>query len=97
MHLRAGSSTSTARPPPKMLAKSIARHESRYTGLDHISPPSVVKADYKLYDKSKAVTDYKEYPERTHYTLGQDGWEEVADFAIDWAANQASRRAKLSA
>jgi len=66
-------------------------------GLDHISPPSVVKANHKLYGKSKAVTDYKEYPERTHYTLGQDGWEQVADFAIDWAADQASGRAKLSA
>jgi len=66
-------------------------------GLDHISPPSVVKANHKLYGKSKAVTDYKEYPERTHYTLGQDGWEEVADFAIDWAADQAAGRAKLSA
>ena len=66
-------------------------------GLDHISPPSVVKANHKLYGRSRAVTDYKEYPERTHYTLGQDGWEEVADFAIDWAADQASGRAKLSA
>jgi hypothetical protein len=26
-------------------------------------------------------------PERSHYTLGQEGWEEVADFALDWALN----------
>jgi hypothetical protein len=25
---------------------------------------------------------------RSHYTLGQDGWEEVADHALDWATSQ---------
>jgi len=44
-----------------------------------------VEANFKLYRKSKAVTEYKEFPERTHYTLGQDGWEGVADFALEWA------------
>jgi alpha-beta hydrolase superfamily lysophospholipase len=57
-------------------------------GQDHISPPSVVKANYELYRKSAALTEYKEYPERTHYTLGQDGWEEVADYAPSWAASE---------
>ncbi len=32
----------------------------------------------KLYHKSAAVTHYKNFPGRTHNTLGQDGWEEVA-------------------
>ena len=54
-------------------------------GKDHVSPASVVEANFKLYRKSKAVTEYKEFPERTHYTLGQQGWEEVADYALDWA------------
>lgn len=54
-------------------------------GQDHISPPSVVRATFNLYHKSRAVTDYKEYPDRTHYVLGQDGWESVADFSLDWA------------
>jgi pimeloyl-ACP methyl ester carboxylesterase len=59
-------------------------------GRDHISPPSVVAANYNLYKKSKAITDYKDYPERTHYTLGQDGWEDVADYALDWALSHTS-------
>jgi len=54
-------------------------------GKDHISPPSVVKANYHLYEKSHALTEYQEFPERTHYTLGQAGWEEVADSALSWA------------
>ena len=39
------------------------------------------RANYNLYKKSKAVTEYKEYPDRSHYTVGQPGWEEVA---ADW-------------
>jgi len=59
-------------------------------GKDHISPPSVVEANTKLYAKSKAITEYKEFPERSHYTLGQAGWEEVADYALDWAVRHAA-------
>lgn len=54
-------------------------------GKDHVSPPSVVKADYKLYSRSAAVTEYKEYPDRTHFTLAQDGWQDVADDVLAWA------------
>jgi alpha-beta hydrolase superfamily lysophospholipase len=59
-------------------------------GHDHISPPSVVRANFNLYRKARAVTDYKEYPERTHYTLGEAGWEQVADFSLDWAVRHAT-------
>ena len=27
----------------------------------------------------EALTDYKKFPDRAHYTVGQDGWDEVAD------------------
>jgi len=59
-------------------------------GKDHVSPASVVEANYKLYRKASAVTEYKEFPERTHYTLGQAGWEEVADYALEWALKNSS-------
>jgi pimeloyl-ACP methyl ester carboxylesterase len=60
-------------------------------GNDHVSPESVVEANFKLYDKSKAVTEYKNFAERTHYTLGQDGWEQVADYALAWAESKAGK------
>jgi len=68
-------------------------------GQDHVSPSSVVEANFKLYRKSEALTEYKEFPERTHFTLGQDGWEEVADYALNWALEHASTdlRSKLTA
>jgi pimeloyl-ACP methyl ester carboxylesterase len=56
---------------------------------DHISPPSVVEANVKLYRKTSAVTDYKEYAGRTHYLCGQDGWQEIADHALEWATSHA--------
>jgi pimeloyl-ACP methyl ester carboxylesterase len=59
-------------------------------GKDHVSPASVVKANFELYRNPLVLTEYKEYPERTHYTLGQDGWEDVADAALDWAMSNAS-------
>ena len=54
-------------------------------GKDHISPASVVEANFRLYRQSSATTDYKVFPDRTHYILGQAGWQEVADYALDWA------------
>jgi pimeloyl-ACP methyl ester carboxylesterase len=54
-------------------------------GSDHVAPASLNRANYNLYRKSNAVTDYREFPGRSHYTLGQDGWEDVADYALDWA------------
>jgi alpha-beta hydrolase superfamily lysophospholipase len=65
-------------------------------GRDHVSPPGVVTANYNLYKKSKAITDYKEYPDRTHYVLGQDGWEDVADFALDWAVSHTTPGAAVA-
>jgi pimeloyl-ACP methyl ester carboxylesterase len=59
-------------------------------GQDHIVPASVTEANFRLYRHSKAITDFKEYPERSHYTLGQEGWEEVADYALDWAVENAA-------
>lgn len=62
-------------------------------GKDHVSPASLTKDNYEHYRTTKAITDYKEFPDRSHYTLGQEGWEEVADYALDWAtANAASAR-----
>jgi pimeloyl-ACP methyl ester carboxylesterase len=50
---------------------------------DHVVPASVNRKNAKRY--SSGVVDLKEFPGRTHYTVGQDGWEEVADYALGWA------------
>ena len=65
-------------------------------GQDHIAPASVTEANFKLYRKSAAVTELKEFPERPHFTVGAPGWEEVADYALSWAVSHgASNHAQL--
>ena len=58
-------------------------------GADHVSPESLTESNFKHYRKSGAVTEFKPFPGRSHFTLGQEGWEEVADYALDWAAEHA--------
>jgi pimeloyl-ACP methyl ester carboxylesterase len=55
-------------------------------GKDHTVPASVNRANLRKYvNNSTAITEYREFPDRTHYTVGQPGWEKVADFALQWA------------
>jgi alpha-beta hydrolase superfamily lysophospholipase len=58
-------------------------------GSDHIIPTATSMAAFKLQSKSRAKTELKEYPERSHYIVGEPGWEEVADDALDWAEQNA--------
>ena len=62
-------------------------------GDDNFMPPAVNESNAKHYRHTKATTDLKEFPGRSHYTLGQDGWEEVADYALEWAVENAKRPA----
>lgn len=51
---------------------------------DNIIPPSLNKANYEKYRQSSSVTDFKEFAGRTHFIIGQTGWEEVADYVLTW-------------
>jgi alpha-beta hydrolase superfamily lysophospholipase len=62
-------------------------------GSDHIVPASTDRSMAEHYaGRSQAVTAYKEFPGRTHFTIGHGGWEEVADYALDWAVANAFQR-----
>ena len=59
-------------------------------GSDHVVPAAVDRQASKRFEqKSDALTEYKEFPDRSHFTVGQAGWEEVADYALDWAREHA--------
>ncbi len=53
-------------------------------GEDHTVPRSITKSTLKLYRKSPAVTDYKEFPDRGHSLALDGGWQEVADTVLTW-------------
>lgn len=59
-------------------------------GKDHTMPPAVQRSNAKHYEKSPALTDLYEFPDRDHWTCGAPGWESVADYALDWAIAHAS-------
>ncbi|MCA8256807.1 alpha/beta hydrolase [Burkholderia sp. AU31624] len=55
-------------------------------GNDNILPPAVQRENFERNAKgSQAISAYKLFDGRSHYTCGEKGWEEVADFALDWA------------
>lgn len=62
------------------------------SGKDQIFPATATKASFQRYRQSAAVTAYKEFPQRSHYTIGEPGWEHVADYALRWAMEQAVTR-----
>jgi alpha-beta hydrolase superfamily lysophospholipase len=61
---------------------------------DHTVPASLSRAAAKLMAKSKAVVDYKEFQGRPHFTAGAPGWEEVADYALEWAEKHSTTAAR---
>jgi pimeloyl-ACP methyl ester carboxylesterase len=58
-------------------------------GADHIMPPSVNKSNAHHYQAPGTITDYHEFPGRSHWTCAEPGWEQVADHALDWALRHA--------
>jgi pimeloyl-ACP methyl ester carboxylesterase len=59
-------------------------------GADHVIPASVVRHMAQKYARSKAITALREYPGRSHFTMIQEGWEDLADYALSWATELAS-------
>ncbi len=58
-------------------------------GADHVVPAVVDKSAADHYAKSKAITEYREFPGRSHWTIAEPGWEEIADYALQWAVENA--------
>jgi pimeloyl-ACP methyl ester carboxylesterase len=52
---------------------------------DVIMPAALNRKNFRKYQASSAVTDYKEFPGRSHYIIAEKGWEEVAGYALNWA------------
>jgi alpha-beta hydrolase superfamily lysophospholipase len=52
--------------------------------MDHLMPPAVQRSNANHY-KSRTITEVKEFEGRSHLLPSQEGWEEVADYALAWA------------
>jgi pimeloyl-ACP methyl ester carboxylesterase len=58
---------------------------------DHLMPPAVQRSNAKHY-KSNTITEIREFPGRSHLMPAQQGWEEIADYALAWAEEHATHQ-----
>src|SRR5262249_21936910 len=65
-------------------------------GKDRLVPPSAVKANFDSYRESKAETDYKEFPDKSHFIIGEKDWDKVADYVLGWALCRADSASTLA-
>ncbi|MFF9147476.1 alpha/beta hydrolase [Streptomyces sp. NPDC014861] len=52
---------------------------------DHLMPPKIQRSNAKRYKAPGTVTEVVEFPGRSHLMPAQQGWEEIADHALNWA------------
>ncbi|WP_369051811.1 alpha/beta hydrolase [Kineococcus terrestris] len=67
----------TARDRPPLLVHA--------NGADHTVPASLSRAVHAVQSRTGAVTEIHEFPGRPHLSALVDGWEAVADDALEWA------------
>ncbi|SFS65398.1 alpha/beta hydrolase [Paenibacillus sp. BC26] len=60
---------------------------------DRIVPAAMVKKNFQLYDQqSGATTQYVEFPKRSHWIIAEKGFQEVADYIMNWIPVPAQKR-----
>ena len=58
-------------------------------GHDHTVPASITRSTRKLYHKSPAITDLREFNDRGHSLTIDHGWREIADDVLTWLGQRA--------
>ena len=51
---------------------------------DNIIPAHLNNRNFKKYKRNGSILEYKEFPGRNHFVLGQSTWKEDADYILDW-------------
>ena len=52
---------------------------------DNLLPPSIQHSNARHYKSDETVTDMKDFNGFAHFMTAQRGWEDVADYALQWA------------
>jgi pimeloyl-ACP methyl ester carboxylesterase len=53
---------------------------------DRTIPLPMVRSAYRKHSRSPVTTTFQVFPNRSHFLIAEPRWEEIADFALDWAA-----------
>ncbi len=59
---------------------------------DRTSSPSMVRAMFKKHKSAPSLTEFVEFPNRSHWLIAEPGWEEVAEKSVKWAKMNALPR-----
>lgn len=51
---------------------------------DRTVPLPMVVSNYRKHRRSPVTTAYKSFPNRSHWLINEPGWEEIADYVIEW-------------
>ncbi|HSF19412.1 MAG TPA: alpha/beta hydrolase [Vicinamibacteria bacterium] len=51
---------------------------------DTIIPAHLNLRNFKRYKRNGSILEYKEFPGRNHFVLGQPTWKEDADYILEW-------------
>ena len=62
---------------------------------DNLMPPAIQKSNAKHY-KSDTITEITEF-EGPHLMPAGEGWEKIADYALDWAIENATKESEVPA
>lgn len=52
---------------------------------DRTVTPYLAKAAFNIQKKAPVRTDFHQFADRSHFLAGEKGWEEVANYVLDWA------------
>jgi len=52
---------------------------------DRTAPPAMNRANFRAYRRSTTPVDFREFPKRSHWIIAEPGWEEVAEYVLDWS------------
>lgn len=62
---------------------------------DQIVPKELVEKNSKAYsDSTTGTASYKEFAGRSHYICGEPGWENVAEYILNWIEKQEPKAVK---
>ncbi|GHC59615.1 alpha/beta hydrolase [Neogemmobacter tilapiae] len=66
-------------------------------GKDLIADAAMTRAIFRKQSRAASLTELRIFEDRSHWTLMDKGWEEVADAALNWAIRQAGQVVQLRA
>jgi len=64
---------------------------------DRAMTPRVVRRIFRAHQASPARTDLRTFPNRTHWLIGMEGWEEIAAACHEWIETLAEPRDRSAA